>query len=251
MSWGDTFVSGFGTGAAIRDRRKQFEFDAAERDLRQRVFDADVARRKQARDDALAAAAEEKARVREQMEAEAARYAQSRQDELNDPVRQLARRKAQAELEAFGQPKQPDELADLTRQRDIAQRRREISDLDTPPAPPAPPMAKVTQKLGATTVVREMPATDLERGFGALGYKSPYEGDITELDRQISEQQAEMAGGDMRTGFLGVGSSRKDIVAKASRQRLALKARELQDMLERGVIDQAEADRRAALLMQQ
>lgn len=262
MSWGNSFAAGFEVTSRARLERKRQAADErrgeVERDLRQRALDSDAQKWKEEREQRDRLEAARNALLREQLDGVAARYGQERTDREADPTNRLNRAKAELELATLSRPSAPpappDELADLTRQRDIAQRKREIAAISAPaaqPAPPPPPMAKVTQKMGDTTVVRDMPATDLERGFGALGYKSPHEEDVAELDRQIAEQQAEMAGGDMRTGFLGVGSSRQDIVAKANRQRLALKARELQDMLERGVIDQAEADRRAALLMQQ
>lgn len=52
----------------------------------------------------------------------------------------------------------------------------------------------------------------------------------------------------MRTGFLNI-TSRKSVVDEATRKQRRLQALELQDMLAKGVIDQAEADRRASVIL--
>lgn len=113
------------------------------------------------------------------------------------------------------------------------------------------PTAKVTEEIGNAKVAYDVPLTEMEGKLRAQSYRSPYADEIAGYDRQIAEQQAEMAGGDTRTGFMGVGTSRQGVIDKAKNQRLQMKALELQDLLEKGIIDQREADRRAAILMRQ
>lgn len=109
--------------------------------------------------------------------------------------------------------------------------------------------ATVTRKAGDVSATYKVPLADMERALGQSGYSSPYAGDIADLGRQIAEQKAEIAGGDTRTGFLGIGKSRQGVIDGATQRRLQLQAMELQDMLEKGTITQEEADRRAAVLM--
>lgn len=234
-----------GADLALAHKRRKFEREMTDQQVTQ-----DGMRLKADRELREKVEAGRAALVQKQIDAAAARFAGERADRESDPVYQLARKKAQFELETFGQPKAPDELADLARQRDRLKLQSEITELGSPrPAPP--PMAKVTQKYGDSTIVRDIPATDFEKSMGAMGYRSPHSDAIADLERQIAEQGAEIAGGDTRTGFMGVATSRQDVIAKAQWQRLQLKALELQDQVEKGVITQEEADRRAAALMQQ
>lgn len=200
---------------------------------------------------------EEMAAWRQQESAGAvARYEQERNDRMQDPVYQLSRKEAQAKLDAFGQPAPQDELADLRRQTDILRARQELSSLSNPalPQPRPEPGAKITHKMGDVTATYEAPMVDLramEQRLTRDRYASPYAADIADQGRIIAREQSAMAGGDKRTGFLGIGRSRQGVVDGARRQMQQLRAMELQDMLEKGIITQQEADRRAALLMQQ
>ena len=151
----------------------------------------------------------------------------------NDPRTQLEIEKARRELEALRNP----------------------APAATAPAMPAPPpTARVKQAFGPggkSTAEYEVPVSeldDLRQSNPASSYRSPYARDIAELARQEAAQQAEIATGDKRTGFLNL-QSRDDLANKASTQRLRLQAMELQDMVARGIIDQDEADRRADALM--
>ncbi len=123
------------------------------------------------------------------------------------------------------------------------------------PKPAPVPTARVRRNLGADAkggfAEYEIPITDLEKtisGANAAAYKSPYADQIADLSGRISKQQSEIEGGDERTGFLGMGTSRKGIVETNSKQLMRLQVLELQDQLRAGVIDQAEADRRADAL---
>src|SRR5690606_17197005 len=102
---------------------------------------------------------------------------------------------------------------------------REVDTLRNPPAsqlppPPADPMAKITRKMGDTTAVYSVPMPELQKMEAALRakqYSSPYAADIADAGRTIAREQAEIAGGDTRTGFFGIGRSRQGVIDGARR----------------------------------
>jgi hypothetical protein len=188
-------------------------------------------------------------------EAAERRRSEAATSESNDPREQVAKARASLELEQLGKPpvlSENDQLAADVKRLELQKAR---AALEGPAVAPVP-MAKVRRNLGTDGkegfAEFQTPVADLEKTAGtgiASNYKSPYADEIARLGSASAKQRAEIAGGDNRTGFLGVGSSRADLAATADRQRLQLKALEIKDMLESGVIDKTEADRRANALM--
>ncbi len=174
--------------------------------------------------------------------------------EAADPRNVLARTKAERELADLLNPKPKTFSPEEQLEADI-RRMKLQQEHDSLTAPKAGPVAKVTRAFGEdgkSKAEYDVPLTDLERSLGGAGqaaYRSPYADQIADLGGRIAEQQSAIEGGDRRTGFLGIGSSRAAIADQAMRQRLRLQAMELQDMVMRGAITKEEADRRASLLM--
>jgi len=166
----------------------------------------------------------------------------------NDPRAVFEREIASRELAKLDQPPSPQQLLEQDVERLKLEKER-----DSLTAPAAPPTAQVTQTFGPddrSKVEYTIPAADAQRHASISGYQSPYADEIHELGRTISDHQGEIAAGDTRTGFLGIGSSRQDLLTKAVRKRASLQALELEDMVRRRVISQEEADRRADQIME-
>lgn len=222
---------GFQTGARAYDDkvRRQLQEDALE--LTAKRYAADKELRSTMRQNEI----EKNRRFLGQQKFEREELARLAAEKANDPREQLAIEKARRELEALRNP----------------------APAATAPAMPAPPpTARVKQAFGPggkSTAEYEVPVSELDQlrqSNPASSYRSPYDRDIAELARQEAAQQAEIATGDKRTGFLNW-QSREDLATKASTQRLRLEAMRLQDMVAKGVISQEEADERADALMAQ
>jgi hypothetical protein len=243
------FQSGFAAGTQKKRDKKQME-DQLVRDTKaieaqENLNNKVLTKRQQGETDML------NARKTIEQEAELIRRAR----EESDPRNILARKQAQAQLDTFGQPKTltPEEQL----QADVARMKleKERNALSTPSVAPAP-MAKVRRNLGADGkggyTEFEIPQTDIEKtisGSKAEGYKSPYARQIADLTGQIAKQQGAIDGGDSRTGFLGVGSSRQGIVDENQKQLMRLHAMDLQEQVRAGVISREEADAKANELL--
>lgn len=182
--------------------------------------------------------------------------AQMRAEDAANPINVLSRRKALAELAALDNPQPPSEANQLAEQVKIAQLRKQHAELTAPPAMPAAPTARVRQPIGPKGAggyaEYEMPVEkvpDLARSSAASAYRSPFARQLGNLDQQIEAEQAAINAGDHRTGFLGVGTSRAETVAKAQRERLRLLGLELQDKVRLGILTAAEADEEADRLL--
>lgn len=113
----------------------------------------------------------------------------------------------------------------------------------------AGPLATVKQSLGAgREATFSVPLAEAQRQASAANYQSPYADKIAQLDGRIADHSAAIESGDKRTGLFNL-RSREDDIAQTTRQRTRLQALEIQDMLRKGLIDEAEADRRAAKLL--
>jgi len=112
-------------------------------------------------------------------------------------------------------------------------------------------LAQVEQRPAGTTVKYQAPVAEAKQLAANAAYKNPYSGQLADIDSQIAGHEAEIAGGDTRTGFLGIGTSRQGEIEKLKRQRLALRGMELQDQLKAGLISPEEADQRANSYLQQ
>ncbi len=122
------------------------------------------------------------------------------------------------------------------------------------PGTPPPPMAKVRKTFGPgneSYFEYQAPLSDIERTAAnapTTAYKSPFAREISQQSKIIAENTAQLQSGDVRSGFLGM-TNRGDTVRKAQAQLQKLRALELEDMVQKGAITQAEADRRADLIL--
>jgi len=225
--------------------------NAADRDIRERIAMLQIERADRDREAKMIEA-------KGKLEADAIRRFGKTWDQFgdfvrkeSDPVTRLNRAKAQRELDSMGGLPPANSNATLADDVQRLELKKKKETLTAPPAPVAPPMAKVTQAFGADGKSRaqfDVPLDDFKKTARAASYRSPYADDIADLGRKIAEQQAEQDGGDNRTGFLNL-TSRKSVIADATRKQRRLQALELQEMLAQGVIDQAEADRRAGIIL--
>lgn len=244
MSWGDSFTSGLSAGSQLRDRYERRKMDKADSAVRKDVLE------KQLAEDARMHAADESLR-REKFVADQVRYDAAQAALASDPGEQLRRARAEKELAGLNAPPaaptEEEVLAGNVRRLKL---QKEMDSLNAPPLPaptPPPPTARVTQAFGdggKSKATFDVPMSDLQKTMRPA-YRSPYESQIADLGNTIADNQAEIEGGDTRTGFLGIGTSRQDVISKAKRQRLQLQAMELQDQLQKGYITQDEADQRA------
>lgn len=248
---------GWATGAqlAMDVKRRKFEEEMMQRrieadalmhrEITNRKFEADIRAKEEREADPVFALQRERAR----RDLQSLDAPPNPDDILAADVRRLKLQREQAELTAPAAAPNPDDILAADVKRLKLQRERDT--LTAPPSLPTPPMAKVTRAFGEGDKSRatfEVPMTDLERTMSAESYRSPYAPDIADAGRRIAEQQAEIEGGDKRTGFLNI-TSREDIIAQEKRRRRRLQAMEIQDALARGAINQAEADRRANLIL--
>lgn len=251
---------------AVREKRRAKREDE--------LATADAALRRELLDKQLTARAQEstakEALMRERMDRDATRRTFERDERATDPRELLSRRQAERQLSALDNPSPDDVLAaDVKRMQLEAQKRdltggnpdvglaKDVARLKLEKekaaltAPTPEPVASITQAFGPDGKSRArftMPAADFQRTAGAQAYKSPYAEDLADVGRTIAEHQAQVDGGDKRTGFLNL-TSRQDLVDQAQRKQRRLQALELQDQLSKGIIDQEEADRRANLIL--
>lgn len=238
----DGFGNGFGLGINMMQAKKKLIADAklmqADREFKMSLAEKQIK------------AAQDEFAAKRGLEIQAA-------EELKlDPRTQLAKRKAQQEINSLDNPQPPSPEQTLTQNIARLKLQHDFDALSKAPAPASPPMAKIRRNLGADgkggSVEYELPTTDLEKtlsGANASAYRDPFEEQITGLQTKIAREQSAIEGGDSRSGFLGIGTSRADTVANSQRQLLKLEGLRLQDQVRKGIITQSEADARANQLM--
>lgn len=249
---------GFALGADAAQRRK-------DRERREKELDRDIELRRELAqkrlDFQMEREKERKAGIQVQLDVDGKRRLEDLARTEADPVYRLQRAKAQLELDQLGKPPPASPaMAKVSRNlpggatasydMPLTDLERSFGPAQPPPAEPlAPPTAKITQAFGEggrSKMQFDAPLSEAKQMTGAASYKSPYAEEIAGLSSQIAEHQSEIEGGDTRFGFLGVGSSRKDAIETAKRKERRLRALELKDMFDKGIIDEEEADRRAA-----
>jgi hypothetical protein len=251
----DGFIAGAELGSRIRDNRKRQELMEKQLEREAQGMEARMALQKEMQDkqlfaDASRRSADDAIRNREL-------DLKAREIDMidKDPTRALARLKAEREMQAMqgGQTPRPTAkvqrtMGDVTASYDVP-----VDELEQRfPQKAAPtPAAQVTQEAGGVKASFSVPVHEARRTVAAAAYKSPYGDRVADLDAKISEHEAELGAGDERSGFLGLGGSRKEAVEKLKRQRLGMRAMELRDMVDQGVLTQEEADRRANHLLSQ
>jgi len=110
-------------------------------------------------------------------------------------------------------------------------------------------MAEIEQPLESGGKAKfRVPVAEAQRRADIAAYQSPHADRISQIDAQIAQHQTEMDEGDQRTGLFNA-KSRQDEITKLTQRRTRMQALEIQDMLRKGLIDEAEADRRAAKLL--
>ncbi len=239
------FQAGFGAANQRRRDKAQADRDAEFQKVNATLQAELLEKRQKGENDTLAAA--------ETLRKERELAAFMRQQ--NDPRDQLARKQAQSQLDTFGQPKPMTVDEVLAAEVNRMKLTRERDELAKPPVAPVP-TAKVRQPIGPKGAggyaefeapVDQVP--NLARSAAAEGWRSPYTKQLATLEKTIADEQAALDNGDTRTGFMGVGTSRADTVAKAQRERLRLQGLELQDKVRVGILTQEEADAEADKLM--
>ncbi len=144
----------------------------------------------------------------------------------------LKQRKIETDAEAAWREKQ------LEMQRNaMSARDPNLATFEQPLDPNNPNGGKVSFKAPMSELAKMKPVA-------GDPYVSPYAKDIADAEKLMVEQEAQMAEGDMRGGFMGL--QKRSGLAGEQKNRLArLKALELQDMVQKGMITQEEADARA------
>lgn len=252
MSLGTDFTSGFNMAFGAGMQAKQLKEDAKREKARQELAeDAIMQRHAEAREKRLADRQNE-IEANNRFEAAQRAAAEEKAARAADPREQLARAKAERDLAQLDTPDPRAQLRGEIEQMKLEKERASLAN----PAPPAAPTAKVRQPIGpkgaggfAEYEVPTSEVPNLARSSAAAGYKSPFARQIEVQDKIITEQQTAIDGGDNRTGFLGVGTSRSDVLGKAQRERLRLVGLELQDKVRAGVLTQEEADSEADRLL--
>ena len=250
MSAGESFLNGFSTtfGAvsSMQERKARNKLQMQRDALDMKKMQDDAADAKASRD--TNRQGQIQANLRHQDSIAAQERASASRDA--DPREVLARAKASKELSTL---QNPPPLSEIDQLKDKVARAKLEKEFAATQAPAQVPTAKVRQPIGEKGFAEyEVPATDLEATVGKLqagAYKSPFADQIADLTTKTTSQQAAIDSGDNRTGFLGIGTSRAGIVDQNQKQLMRLQAKELQDMVQKGAINQAEADRRANALM--
>lgn len=113
-------------------------------------------------------------------------------------------------------------------------------------AKPTQPMATVTAPFGADGKVSyQVPTSEIAKQQNAPEpYASPYSAEIAKVEQDIAQQRLQMAEGDTRTGFLNL-SKRTGVISKQQQKLARLRALEIQDRLEKGLISPEQADAEA------
>ncbi len=239
--------SGFGRGFdAVQKRREQKLQDQnrqADREEREKFAKMDLSLRQQK-------LAEDIKNSRADQALRQAKY----EDEHMD--RALGRVKSQLDSQWRAQPGlSPAELSrrDYEAERLRGMRLQNEALAAKANAPAQAPTARVRQPFGPGGkgfAEYDLPVADLGQltASPAQPYKSPYAGDIARLGKTIADEQAEIAGGDTRSGFMNM-TSRADTVSKAQAQRANLLLMELEDKVRSGVLSQEDADAEADRLL--
>jgi hypothetical protein len=243
-------MNGFNTGfGAVKDK-KTLEKRLAEDTKRMKAQEDMMERRLQA--DAESARLDRQTARQNEIERNL-RWTAEQQARASDPREQFARAEAEQKLQRLQNPPEPSG-EDRLRQ-DIERIKLEKEHAALTGATPQPaPTAKIRQPFGPGgkgVAEFEAPVDQLPSIMGAspaTSYRSPYARDIAALGKTIAAEQAQIDGGDKRSGFLNT-RSRGDTVANAQRQRVQLIALELEDKVRAGVISQEEADAEADRLL--
>ena len=268
MSLGSDFTGGFQSGLAMRQQRQDKKKDELDRELRRRQLDDDLNNKTLDRELRVKALEQDAALQRE------GRSWQSGEANLDRGWRTGERQGSQgftAEQQAMDR-----ELRRKALEQDAAQASDRMGLARAEFARNLPAVRAQTRvanaqadalgqqqpKNGPVEEVSFDPAgnvTDRKmRGpLGSLGqfaqpqaepYRSPYGEAIGAAESEIAKQKIAMAGGDNRTGFLNM-SSRQGVVDEQSRQLTRLKALDLQDRVQKGLMTQQQADEEAKRLM--
>ena len=268
MSLGSDFTGGFQSGLAMRQQRQDKKKDELDRELRRRQMDDDLNNKTLDRELRVKALEQDAALQREgrswqgseadkdrawrSNERQGAQGFTAEQQQMDRELRQKAL--AQDAQQSAAQLGLARSELDARRPGMAAQTRvanAQANALGQQP-PKNGPVEEVTFDPTGNVTDRKM------RGpLGSLGqfaqpqaeaYKSPYADAIGEAESEISKQQIAMAGGDNRTGFLNM-SSRQGVVDERRQQLLRLKALDLQDRVQKGLMTQQQADEEAKRLM--
>lgn len=268
MSLGSDFTGGFQSGLAMRQQRQDKKKDELDRELRRRQLDDDLNNKTLDRELRVKALEQDAALQREGRtwqggeadkdrtwrsgERTATQGFTAEQQQMDRELRQKAlEQDAQQSAAQLGLARS--EL-DARRPGMNAQTRvanAQANALGQQP-PKNGPVEEVTFDPTGNVTDRKM------RGpLGSLGqfaqpqaepYRSPYGEAIGAAESEIAKQKIAMAGGDNRTGFLNM-SSRQGVVDEQSRQLTRLKALDLQDRVQKGLMTQQQADEEAKRLM--
>ena len=268
MSLGSDFTGGFQSGLAMRQQRQDKKKDELDRELRRRQLDDDLNNKTLDRELRVKALDQDAALMRE------GRSWQSGEANLDRGWRTGERQGAQgfaaeqASLDRGMVDKRLAQDGEIARLNQIFNNRKWGTEKPAIEAqtrvanaqadalgqqqPKNGPVEEVSFDQSGNVTDRKM------RGpLGSLGqfaqlqaepYRSPYGEAIGAAESEVAKQKIAMAGGDNRTGFLNM-SSRQGVVDEQNRQLTRLKALDLQDRVQKGLMTQQQADEEAKRLM--
>jgi hypothetical protein len=234
---GDGFIQGFELTSRIREKKKDREADKARALLEADRHKENIAVQKQLLTQDVKNKEADRLARREltQMEIGARTSMHSKGIEA-DAARQAASLKAQGDaagMERIG---------------------RSIEGFNKFAAAQKPPMARVRRPVDpmdetAGEMSYEVPMDEAMRTPAPKppAYASPYASDIADAEKQLAEQNSQLAEGDTRGGFLGM-QSRSGLAGDQKKRLLNLKARELEDKAAKGLMTAEQADAEAQRL---
>jgi|GEM_PF-5838736 hypothetical protein len=235
---GDGFTQGLALGQQWQQAKKQREAEAARMELESKRHAEVLAAQKTLQAEKLQRDAEQADLDRGLRRELSDKDVNSRAATLDKTIAAERERQA-ALLKARGDENAMDNIG------------RSISGFNRFVAGQKPPMARVKRPVDPDDpsqgeVSFDVPPGDLAKMNAPKepAYQSPYAGEIGDAETQLAEQNAQMAGGDNRTGFLNL-SSRRDVASEQTQRLVRLKALELQDKVAKGLMTREQASAEA------